>query len=217
MSHLLSPKFLPTQSSQQMAAPGTAVWQQRNPGIEGGPGQGPGQPRYKCQSRGHPRPSCWRLSVSLWLQDCVPRATRASGIIDLECRASYIPRIKTVLSFPIETKRAKSVFMPFPSTRSFKWVLGQETSSRGCSLNKQTFPKFPSAIYIILFDCTLPTWPLHSFNGKLVCVPLLQVAGMSLLQVSKERRCNNFVFVYGRRAVRTSVLITAPLSPERSS
>lgn len=150
MSHLLSPTSLPTQSSQQMAAPGTAVWQQRNPGIEGGPGQGLGQPRYKCQSRGHPRPSCWRLSVSLWLQDCVPRATRASGIIDLECRASYIPRIKTVLSFPIETKRAKSVFTPFPSARSFKWVSGQETSSRGCSLNKQTFPKFPSAIYIIL-------------------------------------------------------------------
>lgn len=134
-----------------------AVWQQRNPGIEGGPGQGPDQPRYKCQSTGHLKPSCWRLSVSLWLQDCVPSATWASGIIDLECRASYIPWIKTVLSFPIETKRAKSVFTPFPSARSFKWVLAQETSSRGCSLNKQTFTKLPSAIYIILLDRTLPT------------------------------------------------------------
>lgn len=54
-SHRLSPKFLPTQSSQQMAAPGIVCFGNRKP-IEGGPGQGPDQPGYKCQDRGCPRP-----------------------------------------------------------------------------------------------------------------------------------------------------------------
>lgn len=37
---------------------------------------------------------------------------------------------------------------------------------------------------------------------------------MSLLQVSKEGRRNNFVFIYGRRVVRSSVLILVPSLPQ---
>lgn len=166
-------------------------WQQKNPSIEGGPGQGPDQPGYKC---------LWKWSVYLWLQDCVPSAIWASGIIYLECCAAYIPRIKKVLSFPIEKKRAKSLFKHFPSALSYTWVLTQETSFRECSSKRSdfswiTFGKLHNSLWLHTSNLTPLQFPLWIW----VCASSQSCWDEFAAGVSKKGRGNNFVFVYRRK------------------
>lgn len=121
-----------------MAAPGIVGFGNRKTqASRADQGREQTSPDTSVKTEDTPGPSCWRRSVYLWLQDRVPSATRASGITYLERHAFYMPRIKMVLSFPIEKKRAKSLFTPFPSALNFTWVLTQEANS-GARLSKQS-------------------------------------------------------------------------------
>lgn len=200
-SHRLSPKFLPTQSSQQMAAPGIVCFGNRKTqASRADRGRDQTSPDTSVKTEDAPGPSCWRRSVYLWLQDRVPSATRASGITYLERRAFYSPRIKMALSFPIEKKRAKPLFTPFPFALSFTWVLTQGTTSR-TRLSKQS--DFPEITFSNLHH---PFW-LHTSNLTPLRFPL-QICVCASPQrcwdefaagMSKEGRSDNFVFVYGRK------------------
>lgn len=87
--------------------------------MEGGPGWGPDQPRYKLQDR-----RCPGLPAEAYLSTLDSKSVYlgplwASGGHYLEY-VSYIPRIKMVLSFPItEEKRARPQFVPVLSSLSF--------------------------------------------------------------------------------------------------
>lgn len=81
-----------------------------------------------------------------------------------------IPRLKMVLSFSNREKRAKSLFTPLPSALSFTRVLPRKRAPKNSHLHDRTFPKLPSAAYMILFDCTLPSRPLCGCSGRSVCL-----------------------------------------------
>lgn len=156
-------------------------------GTVGGPGQGPAQPWYQCQDEGWPRLSCWGLPVYAWLQGCVPSALWASGIIYLECPTSYISRIKVVLSFPVE-KQSHTIVRASP----LHWALNESSPSKQALENPRLGDQtLPSAIWVTLLHCMLPTWPLSSFNCQFVCVPLLSCWDEFAAGVSEEGRSNN--------------------------
>lgn len=122
-----------------MAAPGIVGFGNRKTqASRADQGREQTSPDTSVKTEDTPGPSCWRRSVYLWLQDRVPSATRASGITYLERHAFYMPRIKMVLSFPIEKKEPNHCSHLSP----LHWVLHEsyltQEANSGTRLSKQS-------------------------------------------------------------------------------